>query len=163
MGQCLCPSLLGATRRRSLLQQAINNIIRSICHPVTLQISLAERMGMLCFLLRSFPFQKVSFAQRSPDFESHFVIVASKRQRKKPLYQKFCRQLYHASLALVFRPLKAGMLKHEVVKCPDGHFRRAIYGLGPYIADYPEQVWLSGTVQGWCPKYIPFLSESGAL
>jgi len=45
----------------------------------------------------------------------------------------------------------------EVVKCPDGHFRRAVYGLGPYIADYPEQVWLSGIVQGWCPKYVIYL------
>lgn len=42
----------------------------------------------------------------------------------------------------------------EVVMCPDGHFRRAIYGLGPYIADYPEQVWLSGIVQGWCSRFI---------
>ena len=44
----------------------------------------------------------------------------------------------------------------EVVKCPDGHFRHAIYGIGPYIADYPEQVWLAAIVQGWCPKYAPF-------
>jgi Plavaka transposase len=62
--------------------------------------------------------------------------------------------MYHASLARVFEPLKAGMTQPEVVKCPDGHFRRVIYGLGPYIADYPEQVWLAGIVQGWCPKYV---------
>jgi len=46
------------------------------------------------------------------------------------------------------------MEKPKVVKCPDGHFRRAIFSLGPYIADYPEQVWLAGTVQDWCPKYV---------
>ncbi|KAI5886109.1 uncharacterized protein SCHCODRAFT_02673152 [Schizophyllum commune H4-8] len=40
----------------------------------------------------------------------------------------------------------------EVVRCADGYYRRVVYGLGPYIADYPEQVWLSGIVQGWCPK-----------
>jgi len=39
-----------------------------------------------------------------------------------------------------------------VMLCPDGHFRRVIYGLGPYIADYPEQVLLTGVVQGWCPR-----------
>ena len=44
------------------------------------------------------------------------------------------------------------MTTPEVVRCPDGHFRQAIYSLGPYIADYPEQVWLAGIVQGWCPK-----------
>ncbi|KAJ7246765.1 hypothetical protein C8J57DRAFT_1674990 [Mycena rebaudengoi] len=41
---------------------------------------------------------------------------------------------------------------NDVVKCPDGHFRRVVYSLGPYIADYPEQVWLAGIVQNWCPK-----------
>ncbi|TEB28410.1 hypothetical protein FA13DRAFT_1711732 [Coprinellus micaceus] len=38
--------------------------------------------------------------------------------------------------------------------CPDGHLRRAVYSIGPVIADYPEQVWLSGIVQGWCPKCL---------
>ncbi|KAI0038131.1 hypothetical protein FA95DRAFT_1665594 [Auriscalpium vulgare] len=76
----------------------------------------------------------------------------SKRHRKKPAYMKFCRQMYHSCLSLVFRPLKPGMSVPEVVECSDGHYRRAIYGLGPYIADYPEQVWLSCVVQGWCPK-----------
>ena len=40
------------------------------------------------------------------------------------------------------------------MKCPDGHFRRVVFGLGPYIADYPEQVWLTGIVSNWCPKYV---------
>lgn len=44
----------------------------------------------------------------------------------------------------------------EVIKCPDGHYRRVIYDLGPFIADYPEQVWLAAIVQGWCPKYVHF-------
>jgi hypothetical protein len=78
--------------------------------------------------------------------------TASKKHRKNVHFQTFCRKLYHACLGIVFRPLKKGMTTPEVVKCPDGHFRRAVYGLGPYIADYPEQVWLSGIVQGWCPK-----------
>ncbi|KAG5634671.1 hypothetical protein H0H81_001138, partial [Sphagnurus paluster] len=44
------------------------------------------------------------------------------------------------------------MEKYKVVKCPDGHFCCAIFGLGPYIANYPEQVWLAAVVYGWCPK-----------
>ncbi|KAJ7909124.1 hypothetical protein B0H13DRAFT_2493854 [Mycena leptocephala] len=76
----------------------------------------------------------------------------TKKHRKSPVYQRFVRQLYHACLAQVFEPLKQGMTTPEVIKCPDGHFRRAIYGLGPYIADYPEQVWLTSIVQNWCPK-----------
>ena len=50
--------------------------------------------------------------------------------------------------------LKPGMTTPEVVRFPDGHFRRVIYGLGPYIADYPEQALLTCIVQGWCPKYV---------
>ena len=79
-------------------------------------------------------------------------MAASRRHRNKPAFQTFCRQLYHTCLARIFAPLKRGMTTPEVVRCPDGHFRRAVYGLGPYIADYPEQVWLSGIVQNWCPK-----------
>ncbi|KAF8800253.1 hypothetical protein BYT27DRAFT_7227560 [Phlegmacium glaucopus] len=76
----------------------------------------------------------------------------SKCQRKKPAFQKFCRQLYHKCLEVVFSPLKPYMNALKVVRCPDGHFRRAVFSLGPYIADYPEQVWLSGIVSNWCPK-----------
>ncbi|KAJ7084139.1 hypothetical protein C8R44DRAFT_903496 [Mycena epipterygia] len=76
----------------------------------------------------------------------------SKKHRSKPAYQKFCRQMYHASLALIYAPLKPYMETYDIVKCPDGHFRRVVYGIGPYIADYPEQVWLAAIVQNWCPK-----------
>ena len=44
------------------------------------------------------------------------------------------------------------MTKPVVRRCPDGHFRRVIYNLFAFIADYPEQVMLTGIVQGWCPK-----------
>jgi Plavaka transposase len=81
-------------------------------------------------------------------------LLASRRHRNTPAFQQFCRQLYRACLARIFAPLKAGMTTPEVVRCPDGYFRRVIYGLGPYIADYREQVWLTGTAQGWCPKYV---------
>ncbi|KAH9159540.1 hypothetical protein EDB89DRAFT_2117724 [Lactarius sanguifluus] len=67
-------------------------------------------------------------------------------------FQIFCHQLYHSCLELVFMPLKPYMMKPRVMRCPDGHFRHTIFGLGPYIADYPEQVWLAGIVSTWCPK-----------
>jgi hypothetical protein len=46
------------------------------------------------------------------------------------------------------------MTKPEIVRTPDGHFRRIVISLGPYIADYPEQALLSCVVQGWCPRYV---------
>ncbi|KAF8176827.1 hypothetical protein K438DRAFT_1978871 [Mycena galopus ATCC 62051] len=76
----------------------------------------------------------------------------SKKHRSKPEYQRFCRQMYHTSLALVFEPLKQYMDTPDIVMCPDGHYRHVIYSIGPYIADYPEQVWLAAIVQNWCPK-----------
>ena len=44
----------------------------------------------------------------------------------------------------------------EIVRCADGHFRRAIYSLAAYIADYPEQALLACVVQGWCPRSALF-------
>ncbi|KAH8980296.1 hypothetical protein EDB86DRAFT_2835417 [Lactarius hatsudake] len=76
----------------------------------------------------------------------------SKSHRKRIEFQRFCRQLYHRCLELVFDPLRKYMMTPTVVKCPDGHFRRAVFSLGPYIADYPEQVYLAGIVSNWCAK-----------
>ncbi|KAF8808778.1 hypothetical protein BYT27DRAFT_7095990, partial [Phlegmacium glaucopus] len=69
-------------------------------------------------------------------------------------FRKFWRQLFHLSLATILEPLKPGMSKPEVVLCPDGHYHWAIYTIGPYIADYPEQVLLACVVQDWCPQYV---------
>ncbi|PIL28159.1 transcription factor [Ganoderma sinense ZZ0214-1] len=66
-------------------------------------------------------------------------------------YRKFRRQLFHSSISRILQSLKAGMTTPEVVLCGDGHFRKVIYGLGPYIADYPEQALLASIVQGWYP------------
>ncbi|KAI9429507.1 hypothetical protein H4582DRAFT_2114355 [Lactarius indigo] len=52
----------------------------------------------------------------------------------------------------VFNPLHLGMTTPVVRRCPDGHFRRVIYDLFTFIADYPEQAMLTGIIQGWCPK-----------
>jgi hypothetical protein len=49
------------------------------------------------------------------------------------------------------------MTSPEIRKCPDGHYRHVVYGLGPYIADYPEQVLLACVVNNWCPRYAGFL------
>jgi Plavaka transposase len=43
------------------------------------------------------------------------------------------------------------MTTPEIIRCPDGHFRACVFSVGPYIADYPEQVWLACVVQNWCP------------
>jgi hypothetical protein len=48
------------------------------------------------------------------------------------------------------------MTNPVVRRCPDSHYRRVIFDLAAFIADYPEQVYLSGVVQGWCPRLVTF-------
>ncbi|EIW76544.1 hypothetical protein CONPUDRAFT_129795 [Coniophora puteana RWD-64-598 SS2] len=73
-----------------------------------------------------------------------------------PQFRHFRRQLYHTSLSTILQAFKPGMTQPEVVLFGDGHYRRVVWGVGPYIADYPEQVLLAGIVQGWCPRCLAF-------
>ncbi|KAI9436205.1 hypothetical protein H4582DRAFT_2078816 [Lactarius indigo] len=75
-----------------------------------------------------------------------------KRHTDDNEFRKFCRQLFHSSLAQILSSVRPATSTPEVTRTPDGHFRRVIYSIGPYIADYPEQALLACTVQGWCPR-----------
>ncbi|KAG1896024.1 uncharacterized protein F5891DRAFT_1130403 [Suillus fuscotomentosus] len=77
---------------------------------------------------------------------------ADRKYNNDVQFRTFKRQLYHSSLAAIFKSLQGPMTKPIVCRCPDGHFRRVIYNLAAFIADYPEQVMLSGIVQNWCAK-----------
>ena len=70
----------------------------------------------------------------------------------------FRRQLIHQSISTILDSVKRYTITHDIVRCPDGHFRRAIYIIGPYMADYPEQCVLACIVQGWCPRFVFTLS-----
>ena len=67
-------------------------------------------------------------------------------------FKKFRHQLLHTSLTKMLEALHPAMMAPEVVHCADGHFRRVVYGIGPYIANYPEQCMLACIVQGWCAR-----------
>ena len=154
MGPCSCRLLLEVTKRQYLSLPVIKNITQCIFHQAYSLILPAAGMEMQFCLLHFYRYQKVCLIFYST-FSLLFLIfiyIASKRQRKWAEFQLFCHQLYHRCLEIVFEPLKPYMETHKVIKCPDGHFRRAIFSLGPYIADYPEQVWLAGIVSNWCPK-----------
>ncbi|KAH9929927.1 uncharacterized protein BXZ73DRAFT_9130, partial [Epithele typhae] len=69
-------------------------------------------------------------------------------------FRVFKKKLYHACLAALLEPLRDGMIIPQALWCPDGHFRLVIFEIGLFIADYPEQVYLSGVVYGWCPICI---------
>lgn len=79
-------------------------------------------------------------------------MLACRKEDDTTEFRIFRKQLYHAALTTLLQPLRPGMTTPEVVKCPDRRFRRAIFQVGPFIADYPEQVVLAGIVWNWCPK-----------
>ncbi|KAJ7798569.1 hypothetical protein B0H14DRAFT_3092899 [Mycena olivaceomarginata] len=135
------PSLPGATRPLCLSPPDTKNITPVYASPgnLTGPARRAHGNGLLPVAFLAIP-------------KSLCLVTRVKKHRSKPAYQKFCRQMYHASLALIYQPLRPFMETPDIVRCPDGHFRRVIYSIGPYIADYPEQVWLAAVVQNWCPK-----------
>ncbi|KAH9842964.1 uncharacterized protein C8Q71DRAFT_698981 [Rhodofomes roseus] len=82
-----------------------------------------------------------------------FLAIAKceKKDKNSTAFRTFKRQLYHASVSIVLGPLRPAMSTPEVVRCPDGHFRRTIYQVGPNLMDYPEQALAACIVEGWCP------------
>lgn len=80
--------------------------------------------------------------------------VAKRKVENTAQFRKFRRQLFHSSIAAILRPLIPYMTTPDIVKCADGHYRRIIYSLGPYIADYPEQVLLAAVVSGRCVRFV---------
>ncbi|KAF8815301.1 hypothetical protein BYT27DRAFT_7226011 [Phlegmacium glaucopus] len=78
-------------------------------------------------------------------------------------FQKFQRQLFHSSLTRILMPLRPWMEMPRITCCGNGHYRRVIYGLGPYIADYPEQCLLACVVSGWCPRNSDIVLSIAAL
>ena len=82
--------------------------------------------------------------------------LASRDHKDSVEFRQFRRDLFHSSLQHILSSLRPHMMTPRVTRCGDGHYRRIIYCLGPYIADYPEQVLLACIVQGWCPRYVQY-------
>jgi hypothetical protein len=111
-------------------------------------------MDLVLFSLVFYPSQKVCYVfpslriLLSPDF----VSSADKAHTNDVDFRQFRRKLFHVSLSHILQSLRPGEVTPEVFRCPDGHFRRIIWGIGPYIADYPEQVLLACIVKNWCAR-----------
>ena len=82
--------------------------------------------------------------------------LAEKEHATSVAFRVFRRKLFHTSISLILQSLRPGETTPEVYQCPDQHYRRVIWGIGPYIADYPEQVLLACIVQDWCAKSVFF-------
>jgi hypothetical protein len=160
MGLCLFPLFLGATRPLSLLQLAIPDITLFMLQLATLTMGSGVRIEMRLCSLPFWPSRTVSYPPlhslvnvRSP------ASIVSRAETETQLFRDFKRQLFHTSVAKILSPLKPAMTTPEVVRCYDGHFRRVIYGVGPYIADYQEQVTVACIVQHWCAGHVHSLFD----
>ncbi|KAI6096718.1 hypothetical protein F5141DRAFT_1190959 [Pisolithus sp. B1] len=97
--------------------------------------------------------------------QNNYWPLSTKKYSDDPIFQQFKKQLFHAAMSRILASLKPGMTTPQVLKCPNCHFHCIIFGLGPYIADYPKQVLLLGIIQNWCGRCIAFptdLDGSGA-
>ncbi|KAN0140196.1 hypothetical protein V8E53_002092 [Lactarius tabidus] len=91
--------------------------------------------------------QADELSQDQKNHRAMFVPIiarSNKTTQKHPEFQRFCWQLDHSCLKLIFKLLREFMMTYTTVKCADRQFHHTIFGLGPYIVDYPEQVWLGG-------------------
>ena len=155
MGRCSSLSSLVATRPLFPWLLVKMNTGQYIYRLATSTIMCDMLIGMALSFWAFYQHLKVSCFVISCFFYLSFITTADKQYSGDAKFRKFRRQLFHSSLAKVLESLKPGMTKPEVVCCADDHFRRVIYGLGPYIADYPEQALLACIVQGWCAKFVP--------
>lgn len=128
----------------------------SICPLATSTIMYAVPIIMVSCCSDSFLFQKVSvFKTLITAYSWHLLChlsLGTKKDMKDGEFWHCCQQIFHPAIAHMLQPLKAAMTVPNVIQCPDGHFCRAVYSLGPYIGDYPEQALLFCIIQGWCAK-----------
>ncbi|KAF8801773.1 hypothetical protein BYT27DRAFT_7226673 [Phlegmacium glaucopus] len=80
------------------------------------------------------------------------ILKTEKEHEQSAEFRKFRHNLFHGSINQILHPLQQYMETPDIVRYSDGYYQRTIYGIGPYIADYPEQVLLACIVQGWCPR-----------
>ena len=81
-------------------------------------------------------------------------VVGPRKETDNDEFRDWRRRLFHGCLKKILQTLEDFITEWDLVRCADDHFRRVIYGIGPYIADYPEQVLVAGIVSGWCPAYV---------
>jgi hypothetical protein len=154
-GQCLSLLFLAATKLQFLSQLAKSSIGHSMVQLATSTTMSGEAMVQGLFLLPFYQFQKVSCTFKcrlSMRSSSSSFFLAEKEHASSVAFRVFRRKLFHTSISLILQSLRPGETIPEVYRCPDQHYRRVIWGIGPYIADYPEQVLLACIVQDWCAK-----------
>ncbi|KAG2359335.1 hypothetical protein BDR07DRAFT_1261381, partial [Suillus spraguei] len=84
---------------------------------------------------------------------------AEKKNVDDPKYCKFKKQLFYSSLSKIFTTLRPRMMTPEGICCGNMHYWCIIFRLGPYIADYEQQVVLACIVKDWCGGLTYFICK----
>jgi hypothetical protein len=163
MVQCSCRWSLGVTRPQFLLQLARTTFIRYTSHSETFIMPCGVPIAMPSHFWHFSLSQRVSEFYFNSSHTDRYAFIATREYAHKADFRKFCRQLFHSSLECILSPLRPHMSKPRITRCADGHYRCVIYGLGPYIADYPEQALLTCIVQNWCPKCVTIIFADDLL
>jgi hypothetical protein len=77
-------------------------------------------------------------------------LIGAQKDTDNKVLRGFRHWAFHRSLAVINKTLEPYMCDWDIIWCSDHHFWHAIYGLGLYIADYPEQTAAAGMVYNWC-------------
>ena len=153
MGQHLSPLFLRVTKPLSLSPLARMTTGWCIFPSAMFRTMSGGRIGTLLSSLDFYLFQKVcKYLLHVVFYSPNDSTAAAKKHTDEAHFRKFKKQVFHTALAQILWSLKPHMTTPEVLHCPDRHFHRVIYGIGPYIADYPEQVLLACIVQNWCGR-----------
>ena len=149
-----CPVILGSDKTTVSVATGKNEYYPLYASAAIIQnhVRRAHRNGLALIRFLSIPKSKLQPTNSFMYFIQDLLYSAGRNEQDSIEFRRFRRQLFHASLTKILQPLKPWMTKPRVTRCADGHFRRVIYGFGPYIADYPEQCLLACIVSGWCPK-----------
>ena len=150
-GSMMVPLILGSDKTLASNATGLNEFHPLYISPGNVKNSVrrAHRDSLILIGFLAIPKSVHSFRDRSCCLT---LFSGSRKDGNSAMFRSFRRQLMHELLKTILSPLKPFMTKPDIVKCPDGHYRRAIYTLGPYIADYPEQVLLAAVVSGWCTR-----------
>ncbi|KAN0125682.1 hypothetical protein V8E52_000889 [Russula decolorans] len=145
-GALYCPIILGSDK--TIVSVATSHVEY---HPVYLSIGLVHNT--------------IRRTHRNAVIPIGFLAIpkADRKYDKETTFRNFKRQMYHDTIHAILNPIKAAMTTPVIRRCPDGHFRRVIYDLAAYIADYPEQIYLACVVQNWCPKCTAMPADLGDL
>jgi hypothetical protein len=155
-GATLCPIILGSDKTTVSVATGHNEyyplyMSNGLIHN---NVRRAHRDGVTLIAFLAIPKSKDFVIGYCLLIEFYLVLQADREHHDSKEFRQFRRNLFHGSIRAILQSLGPGMAAPEIIRFADGHFRRVIYELGPYIADYPEQVLCACIVQGWCSRFV---------